>query len=287
MSTVSYCSDPAMLPFLSVIRTVFQMIQILGPILSIVALMILFFKLMTNPEDPQNKIKNGIKNSIISLVILFLLPAIVNLTMYILGDKFTVSECWNAAKDYKAGKPSQYYDKGKDKIKIIDDDKSSGQGSVTTNMESSDMADAFVNLALAQKKDPSAKGGKKYWQYIGKKHHTAWCAAFVSWVIGNTEYNGDKMTNYFDYKTQSCGKMIKYCRKHEMSTYHQPSNYTPKRGDLIFFDWDNDGYQNHIGIVQYVKDGKVKTIEGNCHDKVKERNIGINNKKIFGYCSWY
>ena len=59
MSTVSYCSDPAMLPFLSVIRTVFQMIQILGPILSIVALMILFFKLMTNPEDPQNKIKNG------------------------------------------------------------------------------------------------------------------------------------------------------------------------------------------------------------------------------------
>lgn len=39
--------------------------------------------------------------------------------------------------------------------------------------------------------------------------------------------------------------------------------YTPKKGDLIFYSYENDGTQDHVGIVYSVKGKKVTTIEGN------------------------
>lgn len=41
-------------------------------------------------------------------------------------------------------------------------------------------------------------------------------------------------------------------------------NYSPSRGDLVFFDWQGDGLPDHIGIVNYIdNNGVVHTLEGN------------------------
>lgn len=95
----------------------------------------------------------------------------------------------------------------------------------------------------------------------------AWCAAFVSWCLlqsrctdQNTQgawarnHMGDK--NYI-WREVGCPKWYENLKKcgygHDAS-----SSYTPKSGDLVFFKGSG-----HIGIVRYVKDGTVYTIEGN------------------------
>ena len=55
-------------------------------------------------------------------------------------------------------------------------------------------------------------------------------------------------------------------------------------GDIIFFDWENDGISDHVGIVARVDNNKVYTIEGNSNnDNCAEKNYDINSGVIVGY----
>ena len=58
---------------------------------------------------------------------------------------------------------------------------------------------------------------------------------------------------------------------------------TPNPGDIIFFDWDNSGDPDHVGIVECVEDGLVNTIEGNSGDSVRQNNYSISSPVIYGY----
>ena len=49
------------------------------------------------------------------------------------------------------------------------------------------------------------------------------------------------------------------------------------------FDWNGDGTEDHIGLVESVKDGKVYTIEGNSSDSVKRNVYDLGDKRIDGY----
>ena len=60
-------------------------------------------------------------------------------------------------------------------------------------------------------------------------------------------------------------------------------SYVPVAGDLIFFDWGNDGRIDHVGIVENVTDGRVNTIEGNSGDRCARRNYVIGDGRIYGY----
>ena len=56
-----------------------------------------------------------------------------------------------------------------------------------------------------------------------------------------------------------------------------------KAGDIIFFDWGNNGTIDHVGIVESVNGGTVNTIEGNSGDKVARRSYRIGSSNIYGY----
>lgn len=57
-----------------------------------------------------------------------------------------------------------------------------------------------------------------------------------------------------------------------------------KHGDIIFFDWENDGSSDHVGIVEKCEDGKVYTIEGNTSgDVCKQNQYDVNSESIKGY----
>lgn len=90
---VNTCSSPILARILNLIKTSLNIIQIIGPILAMIALVLNFTKLTTNPDE--KKYKKGLINSLIATVMLFLLPAIINLTMSLLGNTFTISSCWN------------------------------------------------------------------------------------------------------------------------------------------------------------------------------------------------
>ena len=55
-------------------------------------------------------------------------------------------------------------------------------------------------------------------------------------------------------------------------------------GDIIFFDWENDGHSDHVGIVEKCENGIVYTIEGNSTgDMCKQNSYVVDSAVIFGY----
>ena len=63
---------------------------------------------------------------------------------------------------------------------------------------------------------------------------------------------------------------------------------TPQAGDIIVYNWDdstqpNDGYSDHIGIVEGVNGKTITTIEGNYRDSVARRTITVGHGQIRGY----
>ena len=85
----------------------------------------------------------------------------------------------------------------------------------------------------------------------------AWCAAFVSWVMGSTGATG--------YRSASVGDWVAMAAAGD---YGLSVTATPHPGDLVAFDWDGNGdfaYPNrHIGVVKSApKNGSFTTIEGN------------------------
>ena len=63
----------------------------------------------------------------------------------------------------------------------------------------------------------------------------------------------------------------------------QDKNYEPQAGDLIFFDWGNDGSIDHVGIVEKCENGTVYTVEGNSGDACKQQSYPVGSSSIYGY----
>ena len=90
-----YCSDPALGIILQILKRVFVIIEVITPIALLISLGVLFGKMVMDPEN--KKLMKNVHDVIIGCIIVFLLPALLNLTMTILGEKYTLSECWNNA----------------------------------------------------------------------------------------------------------------------------------------------------------------------------------------------
>ena len=59
-------------------------------------------------------------------------------------------------------------------------------------------------------------------------------------------------------------------------------------GDIIVFSWSksvqpNDNFSSHIGIVEYVEDGIIHTIEGNSNEMVRRRTYEVGCGYIRGF----
>ena len=86
------CSDVALQNVLSTIKNILELIQIIAPILLLIMTAIHLTNLMRDPDD-KKKLKK-VQNSALAAIIIFFIPVIVNVVMYMLDDTFTVSSCW-------------------------------------------------------------------------------------------------------------------------------------------------------------------------------------------------
>ena len=113
------------------------------------------------------------------------------------------------------------------------------------------------------------------------KYTDAWCATFVSAV--------SIKLGYTDIIPTECGcpKMVDLFKK--LGCWIENENRTPSVGDIIFYDWedngigDNTGNPNHVGIVENVLGSTITVIEGNKNNSVERRKIAVNAKYIRGY----
>ena len=93
----SFCGSLMFYNILAVVKRSLSIIQLVGPILTIIALVITFVKLTMNPEQEETQ-KKRIKNIIIATIILFFIPAIINLILGLpsIEEKTTIGSCWSA-----------------------------------------------------------------------------------------------------------------------------------------------------------------------------------------------
>ena len=132
----------------------------------------------------------------------------------------------------------------------------------------------MVNIALSQ---VGNIGGQPFWSWYGFSSRVEWCAVFVSWVANQAGYIEKGIIPKFSV-CETGANWFKVQGRWMNNTY------IPKPGDIIFFDWENDGKINHVGIVKNVNNNMIHTIEGNSdNDSVKEKKYKLNNKVIVGY----
>ncbi len=104
----STCSNPLLIPILSMVKKGMLLIQIIVPILLIISASISFFQLMANPEK-----KGGTKiiiNKFIAAAIVFFIPFLVNMVMGLVGENTSISSCWNSVGSSNTGGDSSYVD---------------------------------------------------------------------------------------------------------------------------------------------------------------------------------
>ena len=112
------------------------------------------------------------------------------------------------------------------------------------------------------------------------KYSDEWCDTFVSAC-------GIK-AGCSDLIGRECG-----CEQHvnifkNLGIWIEDGTIKPQAGDIILYNWDagvqpNNGYSDHIGIVESVSGYTITVIEGNMNERVGRRNIRIGHGNIRGY----
>lgn len=123
-------------------------------------------------------------------------------------------------------------------------------------------------------------GGQPYWSWYGFSSRVEWCACFVSWCANQCGYIDSGIIPKFASCEVEGVTWFKTCG------LWQEKGYSPKAGDIIFFDWADkrDGKADHVGIVSKCENGKVYTIEGNTRgDICKQKEYSIDSSDILGY----
>ena len=113
------------------------------------------------------------------------------------------------------------------------------------------------------------------------KNTDDWCDVFVTVV-----FQREGLSHLVG---RECGveRHIQIFKK--LGIWNEDGTTTPQSGDIITFNWDkdtqqNDGWADHIGIVERVENGWIHTIEGNSSNGVVRRNtyrVGHGNIRGF------
>lgn len=114
------------------------------------------------------------------------------------------------------------------------------------------------------------------------KYTDHWCATTVSAAFIKAGLTDIGLTEC------SCAKMIELYKK--IGRWQEKDSYSPAPGDIIMYDWnddgkgDNTGHPEHVGIVSKVLGKTITVIEGNKNEAVGKRAMKVDGKYIRGYC---
>ena len=132
----------------------------------------------------------------------------------------------------------------------------------------------IINVAMEQLGN---KGGEPFWSWYGFNSREEWCACFVSWCADQCGYIDAGIVPKFSW----CDTGIDWFKARGQ---WRDRSYLPEPGTIIFFDWDSDGFSDHVGIVEYCDGTYVYTIEGNTSGDMCKQNVYVVGEyDIAGY----
>lgn len=314
------CQHPAVLRFIYFGTLLLDIVSIIVPIGLIIMLLIDFAKAVVANDDGAKKSTKLVTKRIMYAVIIFAVPWIINLLITILSSVgFNTGPSYITCLTNAQSGNFEYYDKLLKEEEALEAEKRKqnigfGGSGVTGNA----MASKLISIA---EQEIGNTNGSKY-----NSGGAEWCAYFVKWVMEQTEYNGKnlwrdiiekemKVTYYsmaggtipvFNESSHLKFRYSEYYAKKYGKT--EDINYTPKPGDVIYFngttgDWNGKIPKGkypktyHVGFVHHVKNDKVYVLDGNggCNGKYstsrvcnpEEHQINQYNNDILGYGSWY
>lgn len=143
----------------------------------------------------------------------------------------------------------------------------------------------IVAIAQAEYELPDSEtdGGAKYWQafcdYIGSDYSYggAWCVCFVYYCAYQAGYLTEDGCFGSTWRTLVSDSFNYFSAQGR--TYTSP-DYVPEPGDLIYYNEPGTNF-THIGLVEYVDNGIVHTIEGNTDYSLGKVNGGVG-KHAYG-----
>ena len=112
----------------------------------------------------------------------------------------------------------------------------------------------------------------KYGKAYGLNYNP-WCMMFVWWCANQVGINSSIIP-----KTASCPNAYKWFKNKGQVI----KNSDVKKGDIVFFTWNNSNNADHVGIVEKVEGNIFTTIEGNKNDAVGRRQVSKTNSCIYG-----
>lgn len=135
--------------------------------------------------------------------------------------------------------------------------------------------DEIIEIALSQKGyTEGPNNDTKYGEWYGLNYNP-WCAIFVSWCAFQVGILDSLIPKF-----AGCTTGFRLMSDMGITT---KEHIVPKKGDLIFFDWDRSGDYDHVGIVTDANESSVWTVEGNHDDNVDTYVYPINASYIAGY----
>ncbi|MCL2388398.1 MAG: stalk domain-containing protein [Defluviitaleaceae bacterium] len=150
----------------------------------------------------------------------------------------------------------------------------------------------IVEVARGELGNTQHRRYTEWWGSINGSFDYHWCGAFVAWVfnqagafqnIGGRSVRHASVAYTWDY-------LNSHGRAHALG-----SGYTPRPGDLVFFNWNTGGSGasrvvagqnrqfNHISIIVEVTPTQIHSISGNSRSAVRPRTVARNSNQIIGF----
>jgi hypothetical protein len=129
--------------------------------------------------------------------------------------------------------------------------------------------------------DNSVHGYTRYGAWY-EMPYADWCGMFASFCLDYAGVEG--MPYHYGVRP-----WIEQLSAPELDLYRSAAEYTPIPGDLVFFDWEQDGLSDHVGIVYEITDAtetesaKLRTIEGNSSNCVQICTYDLDDGRLLGY----
>lgn len=251
------CNDYGLVATLDIMRKVFDIIQLIVPILLIVMATVQFTKLVATPDE-----KNGTKkviNKFIAAVLVFFIPVLTDMVLSLMPENqnFQIGSCWKEAKisnevlKLQESKHIKNGDKTGNSFIVNPEDYAKGNGNSTGAGQGSAKGKAIVAYAKSFVGKPYLYGGS----WNGELPYTATdCSGFVQGVFKHHGINLKRSTS-----TQWA----------DTSSYTKVSESQIQAGDLVMYD------------------GHVAILTGNGKEIVhaQSRRTGIVISKNYSTCS--
>ena len=108
-------------------------------------------------------------------------------------------------------------------------------------------------------------------------NYNPWCAMFVSWCADQAGISTEVIPKF-----ASCSAGMNWFIDRGR---WESSDYTPKAGDLIFFEFDGkpENGPDHVGIVRYTSGNTIYTIEGNTSNDMVEYKTRSKDSSVVGF----